>query len=175
MTPWDSINLLRRDVFTEITTSKHWHFHNGATTAICLLISYHYNIWHSVISSFWDVCVHVSRFIKYKTTMSNCIFLFLFISILEIILIKRNYTASPMKGQKMSNVRNLLRHSSECTRGGPEVLDKTNGGGITLLKTSLKDLKTLGVSILQARHIAQNKENFRELVGSVMDHTSYLP
>ena len=76
----------------------------------------------------------------------------------------------------MSNVRNLLRHSSECTRGGPEVLDKTNGGrGITLLKTSLKDLKTLGVSILQARHIAQNKENFRELVGSVMDHTSYLP
>ena len=54
-------------------------------------------------------------------------------------------------------------------------LTKLMGGGITLLKTSLKDLKTLGVSILQARHIAQNKENFRELVGSVMDHTSYLP
>ena len=48
-------------------------------------------------------------------------------------------------------------------------------GGVALLKTSSKDLKTLGVSILQARHIAQNKENFRELVGSVMDHTSYLP
>ena len=74
----------------------------------------------------------------------------------------------------MSNVRNLLRHSSECTRGGPEVLDKTNGGDNTT-KNKLKRLNTLGVSILQARHIAQNKKNFRELVGSVMDHTSYLP
>ena len=38
----------------------------------------------------------------------------------------------------MSNVRNLLRHSSECTRGGPEVLDKTNGGGDNTTKNKLK-------------------------------------